>query len=81
MSNHGEIVHIRRTRLCITERFGGNLDVSLCITLCMMWIDMRICIEMNAYAKNCIYIAPACKIRKNVSRWGNRSEIYGVFCE
>ena len=68
-------------RLCITGGFCGSLATSLCITLCVMWIDMRICIFESAYTDDCIYSMATRRISEIVYGWGKRTEIYRFFCE
>lgn len=49
-------MHMRGGVLCITGDCGRKMALGLCITLCMMWIDMRIYNRSCAYTRQCIYI-------------------------
>lgn len=50
---------MRGNALCITGGLWRKEAPGLCITLCMMWIDMRIYNRGCAYTRQCIYILEA----------------------
>ena len=72
---------MRVNRLCITKECDDNLAVGLCITLCIVWIDMRICRRGHAYTMQCIYSQTMQNCVKNDREWGKQTEISAFFAE